>query len=312
MKDDLIKIATEFLLEASKEKKPTSKKFELEYPSSLNGTINRLIRSYKDLEKKASLLRKGYFSTTENAQDLFDDYNEFASYAKKVANILDKVEYDGDDVTMWGFELTGEPPFKGVSAHEQGEVYERFSIEFIIPDLLKNNSAFSNLKSLLSGGKKGYGKLYDEINDYKNYITNHMDSIVKKQSIKTADKDEVNNLRKAKELVNSFNIVGNKFSEMLDGIEYAAALTNPKLESWNGASITKGSEGPTRSRNYDFYLGKDPTPHLVDRNDTRHIRTSGFASIERAISDDVEFARGQKSEFQALFSLKNFKANPNK
>jgi len=307
---DLIKTATAFLLEASKEKKPISKKFELEYPSSLDGAINRLIRSYRDLEKKAALLNKGYFSTTENAQDLFDDYNEFATFAKKVANILDKVEYNGDKVTLWGFGLTGETPFRGVSVSNHGKVYERFAIEFIIPDLLKNNSSFSNLKTLFSGGKKGYGKLYDEINDYNVYISNHVNSIVKKQTIKTADKDEVDNLRKAKELLSPFDIISSKFWTMLNGISRVAALTDPTLKSWNGASITKGSEGPTRSANYDFWLGKDPTPHLVDRNDTRHTRTSGFASIARAIDDEVEFHRKQKSEFQALFSLKNFKASP--
>jgi hypothetical protein len=312
--NDLIKTATAFLLEASKEKKPVNKKYEFkfEYPSSLDGAINRLLRSYKDLEKKAALLKKGYFSTTEHAQDLFDDYNEFATYAKKVASLLDKAEYDADDVTLWGISLTGESPFVGVSTSNHGKVYERFSVEYMIPDLLKNNSGFSNLKSLLSGGKSGYGKLYDELDDYDDYMINHLNSIVKKQAIKTADKDEVDTLRKAKELINPFNLVAGKFNAMLRGIAHTAALTNPKLESWEGASITKGSEGPTRSYLFNFSTGKDPAPHLVDRNDTRHTRTTGFASIAKVIDDEVEFTGKQKSQFQALFSLKNFKASPNK
>lgn len=313
--NDLIKTATAFLLEASKEKKQVNKKFkfEFEFPSSLDGAINRLLRSYKDLEKKAALLKKGYFSTTEHAQDLFDDYNEFATYAKKVASLLDKAEYDADKVQIWGFSLTGESPFRGVSKSNHGKVYERFSVEYMIPELLKNNSGFSNLKSLLSGGKSGYGKLYDELNDYDDYMTDQLNSIVKKQAIKTADKDEVDALRKAKELINGpFNLVAGKFNAMLRGIARTAALTNPKLESWEGASITKGDEGPTRSYLFDFSTGKDPAPHLVDRNDTRHTRTTGFASIAKGIVDDVEFTGKQKSQFQALFSLKNFKASPNK
>ena len=312
--NDLIKTATAFLLEASKEKKPVNKKFkfEFEFPSSLDGAINRLLRSYKDLEKKAALLKKGYFSTTEHAQDLFDDYNEFATYAKKVASLLDKAEYDADEVTLWGISLTGESPFVGVSTSNHGKVYERFSVEYMIPDLLKNNSGFSNLKSLLSGGKSGYGKLYDELDDYDDYMINHLNSIVKKQAIKTADKDEVDTLRKAKELINPFNLVAGKFNAMLRGIAHTAALTNPKLESWEGASITKGSQGPTRSYLFNFDTGKDPAPHLVDRNDTRHTRITGFASIAKVIDDEVEFTGKQKSQFQALFSLKNFKASPNK
>lgn len=313
--NDLIKTATEFLLEASKEKKPVNKKYEFkfEYPSSLNGAINRLLRSYKDLENKAALLKKGYFSTTQNVQDLFDDYNEFATYAKKVASILDKAEYDADDVTLWGISLTGESPFVGVSTSNRGKVYERFAVEYMIPDLLKNNSGFSNLKSLLSGGKSGYGKLYDELNAYDDYITDHMNSIVKKQSIKTADKDEVDNLRKAKELFSHWgNDVAGKFIAMLRGIAHTAALTNPKLDSWKGVSITKGDAGPTRSYLFNFDTGKDPAPHLIDKNDTRHTRTTGFASIAAAIKDDVEFTGKQKSQFQALFSLKSFKASPNK
>lgn len=315
--NDLIKTATKFLLEASKEKKsvkPVNKKFELEYPSSLDGAINRLLRSYKNLENKAALLKKGYFSTIQNAQDLFDDYNEFANYAKKVASLLDKAEYDADDVTLWGFGLTGESPFVGVSTSNHGKVYERFAVEYIIPDLLKNNSGFSNLKSLLSGGKSGYGKLYDELNAYDDYITDHMNSIVKKQSIKTADKDEVDNLRKAKELFSHWgNDVAGKFIAMLRGIAHTAALTNPKLDSWEGVSVTKGDAGPTRSYLFNFDTGEDPAPHLIDKSgSTRHTRDTGFASIAAAIDDEVEFEGKQKSQFQALFSLKNFKASPNK
>lgn len=314
--NDLIKTATKFLLEASNDKKPANKKYEFkfEYPSSLDGAINRLLRSYKDLENKAALLKKGYFSTTQNAQDLFDDYNEFATYAKKVASILDKAEYNSTDVTLWGISLTGESPFVGVSTSNLGKVYESFAVEYMIPDLLKNNSGFSNLKSLLSGGKSGYGKLYDELNAYDDYMTDHMNSIVKKQAIKTADKDEVDNLRKAKELFSHLgNDVAGKFIAMLRGIAYTAALANPKLKTWEGATVTKGTPAPTRSYLFNFDTGKDPAPHLIDKSgSTRHTRDTGFASIAAAIKDDVEFTGKQKSQFQALFSLKNFKASPNK